>query len=178
MFFPKLVSRGLSSHKSPVRRGVFYKTGGADSPEMSNQRFNIRRYRQNDADPARNLVKFFKHQDISCDYIKSFLTNPANYLIVAEVDEEPVGFLLGYANQRIETASNRVYIHEIAVTPAYRRQGIGIGLVEYIRQEMEKDGIKKCFLITQRSNRGAVKFYTSIGFQIPNEDDVVFVSPG
>ena len=110
--------------------------------------------------------------------MERFLSNPANYLIVAEDGRKLVGFLLGYALDRLKENSHKMFIYEIEVAEVYRRKGIGTGLISQILEIVKRMNMMNAFVITNYSNEGAVEFYKSTGAEIENGDDVLFVFKG
>ena len=56
-------------------------------------------------------------------------------------------------------------IVNVAVLPAYRRQGIGKFLVQHALQEAKKQGVRSLSLEVRSSNFAAVDLYRSFGFE-------------
>ena len=136
---------------------------------------NVRRLEQGDAALAVDLVKSFAAKDVSLAYVERFLSNPLNYLIVAQVDREVAGFLLAHALQRLKQASYKMFIYEIDVAEKHRRKGVGTALIEYVREIVRKEEMLNAFVFTSYSNQGAVEFYKSTGGKMENGDDLMFV---
>jgi len=59
---------------------------------------------------------------------------------------------------------NEVDIHNLAVHPAYRRQGIGISLLQKVIGEAKRNGSSRITLEVRRSNDAAQRLYDSLGF--------------
>ncbi|MEC0310052.1 GNAT family N-acetyltransferase [Paenibacillus lautus] len=78
------------------------------------------------------------------------------------------GELCGYIGFRSPTSlhSNRHVLElNIAVHPAYQRQGIGQRLIEAVKDMARVEGISKLRLRVLSSNPGAFSFYRNCGFQ-------------
>ncbi len=135
----------------------------------------IKRLTPNDSHLAIQLISRFKSKKPSQTYLKNFLKNPHNYLLIAENDGKPVGFLLAYTMQRIDQDAIMIYIHEIEVTKEHRRKGVGKNLIEKLQHEAAQEKAVKSFVITNSSNLAACKLYESTGAKRPNQDDVVFI---
>lgn len=85
----------------------------------------------------------------------------------------------------IYTASDEGDLANIAVSPKYRRQGLGKALLTKICGEARALGVERLFLEVRESNGGAMALYSSVGFtQIgrrrnyyvnPREDAVTMV---
>lgn len=151
------------------------------APEIGfivNIEMKIRRLEPKDAALAIETVKSFEAKDVSLKYMEKFLLNPHNYLIVAEDDGEPVGFLLAHALQRLKQDSYKMFIYEIDVAEKHRRKGIGTALISHVREIVRTEKMLNAFVFTNHSNKGAVEFYKSTGGKIENGDDLMFVYEG
>ena len=84
-------------------------------------------------------------------------------VLVAEVDEQTVGFL---ALSFIAVLSGlRALIDDLAVDPAYRRQGIGATLVEAAMQRADRRGATHLLVDTSQGDPAARDFYQACGFE-------------
>ena len=84
-------------------------------------------------------------------------------VLVAEVDERVVGFLaLSFASA---LSGLRALIDDLAVDPAYRRQGIGAALVEAAIQRADRRGATNLLVDTSRGDAAARDFYQACGFE-------------
>jgi GNAT superfamily N-acetyltransferase len=71
-------------------------------------------------------------------------------------DEQVIGFLAGYSEQRDRTKC--FYIKEICVHPEHQGQGIGSHLLQHLEQETSQLGCNLIYLITMRESQ-AESFY-------------------
>jgi len=84
-------------------------------------------------------------------------------VLVAEVDGQVVGFL---ALSFIPALSGlRALIDDLALDPAYRRQGIGAALVEAAIQRADQRGATHLLVDTSRGDAAARDFYQACGFE-------------
>lgn len=84
-------------------------------------------------------------------------------VLVAEVDGQVVGFL---ALSFVPVLSGlRALIDDLAVDPAYRRQGIGAALVEAAIQRADRQGATHLLMDTSRGDPSACDFYQACGFE-------------
>jgi len=78
------------------------------------------------------------------------------------------GVIIGMANllYSVSTAlGERVGILEdVILLPAYRSQGVGRKLLEYLIQTAHQNGCRRITLLTDKENLGGQKFYTGLGF--------------
>ena len=138
----------------------------------------IRRLESNDTQLAAGLVKQFAAKAVSPEYLSKFLANPANYLVIAEVEGRLAGFLLAHALQRLKQESHKMFIYEIDVAEEFRRRKVGTALIGHVREIVRREKMMNAFVFTSYSNPGAVAFYQSTGGRIENGDDLMFVYDG
>ena len=85
----------------------------------------IKRLGPEDTAVAERAVRAFKATSRKPASLMSFLSNPANYLLVAEARGEPVGFLMAYHLDRADREAGQMFVYEIGVAAAWRRRGFG-----------------------------------------------------
>lgn len=99
-------------------------------------------------------------------YLRTLMSRDDAIAVVASNDEEIVGYAVG----RITTlpaffaARYRGYIHDVYVTEAYRRRGIGRRLVAEILSWLRLHGISMVELTVATRNE-AIPFWESLGFR-------------
>lgn len=139
----------------------------------------VKRLEATDALQAVSVVRVFYAKEVSPQHMERFLSNPANYLIVAEADGNShpawAGFLLAYALERLKEDALKMFIYDIEVAEQYRRQGVGTALIGHVRRIVKQEEMVSAFVFTNYSNEGAVGFYKSSGAKIVNGDDLLFV---
>jgi GNAT superfamily N-acetyltransferase len=84
-------------------------------------------------------------------------------VLVAEVDGEVVGFLVLSFVPAL--SGLRALLDDLAVDPAYRRQGIGAALVEAAIQRASRHGATHLLVDTSRGDPIARDFYQACGFE-------------
>ena len=104
----------------------------------------------------------------SKENIQLFLNRNPGTSFVAELNKQLVGAVLGGHDGR------RGYIHHLAVSPKYRRQGIGKLLINKCLGELKDRGILKCHILMFNNNKTALKFWESIGWFY--RDDICIIS--
>lgn len=97
--------------------------------------------------------------DDSFEGIKRFLERNPTTNYVAQDNDKLVGVILCGHDGR------RAYIYHTAVSPDYRRSGIGKVLVNTVLEALKKEGINKAALVVFSSNELGNKFWQSVGFQ-------------
>lgn len=110
----------------------------------------------------------------STEYFTTFLSKPENVFIVA-VDQEPVGFAVGYLLDRIDRDQRMMFFYEIGVASSRRREGIGVRLVEELKSVCRAEDVMKMWVPTARSNVAATRLYAKTGaVPHPNDDEVTY----
>jgi ribosomal protein S18 acetylase RimI-like enzyme len=61
---------------------------------------------------------------------------------------------------------HRGWVYYVAVSPAWRRRGIGAALMRAIEDALREMGCPKLNLQVRSSNRGAVDFYARLGYEV------------
>jgi len=92
-----------------------------------------------------------------------FRESPAMDVLVAEMEGKVVGFLALSFMPGLTRL--RALIGEMAVDPAYRRQGIGASLVEAAIQQATRRGATHLLVDTSRGDAAAQEFYHACGFE-------------
>lgn len=103
------------------------------------------------------------------DYFRPMLTDPTHLVLVAIVENKPVGFLVGYLKNKysvrpIDTAE----LHSMFVDKPYRGQKVGAALVEALLTWAKENGAERLSVSAYASNEGAIRFYKSFGFRPKN----------
>ena len=96
--------------------------------------------------------------DDSQEGIIKFLKRNPDTCFVAILHNKIVGAILTGSDGR------RGYIYHTAVSPEYRKKGIGNELVEQSLNALEQIGIHKTALVVFRDNESGNKFWEKLGF--------------
>ena len=96
-------------------------------------------------------------------HLEHFLRCDRNYLLVAIINEEPVGFVLAYRLMRVDRKQDMMLFYEVVVDEQYRMQGVGSELIGLLRQICREERIMKMWVSTNRSNAAAMELYSSTG---------------
>jgi ribosomal protein S18 acetylase RimI-like enzyme len=134
----------------------------------------IKRLRTEDASIACEISTLFKSKHAGQEYMQKFLSNESNYLLVAFEKKKPVGFILGYRLERVDTLRPMMFVYEIEVLEPYRKKGIAKALVNEFLEICKEHHYLKMFVITNESNISAMALYQSTGGKRKSKDDAVF----
>lgn len=91
---------------------------------------------------------------------------PAAEALLAECDEEPVGFALFYPFYSTFAGRNGMYLEDVYVKESHRRSGVGKALLEGFVARARECGCPKVEWRVLTWNDGAIRFYESLGAEI------------
>lgn len=134
----------------------------------------IKRLRKSDIRQLEEMIQAGGSTINSLENIMTFLSNEQNYLLAYIDNEKIVGILLAYALQRYDGRKEMLYLHEMDVLASYQKQGIGSKLMVALKEVKEQGDFDKIFLITNKSNQGAIALYQACGGQVSADDDIIF----
>lgn len=87
------------------------------------------------------------------------LTNPLSLWLVALAG----GAVVGYVGS--QTVLDEADVMNVAVDPAYRRQGVGKGLMLALMAVLRQAGVRTLALEVRASNEAAQALYKNLGFE-------------
>lgn len=90
--------------------------------------------------------------------LTAYLVQHRGLSFVAVTDDQVVGAVL------CGTDGRRGYLNHLAVSPAWRRHGIGRGLAERCITALHERGIEKCHLMVKSGNLDGQAFWTRLGW--------------
>ena len=137
----------------------------------------IERLGPGDAARAERAVRTFKTASRAEIALEAFLRNPANYLLVAEQENEAVGFLLAYRLERADREASQMFVYEVEVAPAWRGRRLASALMEKIKDLARAEEMFEAFVLTSRSNDAARRLYAHTGAVVEDDSAILFVYP-
>jgi ribosomal protein S18 acetylase RimI-like enzyme len=93
----------------------------------------------------------------------ALLDDPDTIFLVAFDGDVPVGFAFGYELDRRHGDERMLFVYELDVDEAYRRQGIATRLMQELLRLAEVDGITDAFVLTEPDNVAANGVYEKVG---------------
>ncbi|MBQ7919848.1 MAG: GNAT family N-acetyltransferase [Lachnospiraceae bacterium] len=103
------------------------------------------------------------------DYIYEIWEAENKDIIVAERDGVICGFACVHFVDKPESPyinARKFYdIEEFCVDEAFRRQGVATELIDFIKEDAKRRGMKRLELNMWEFNQGALAFYESVGFK-------------
>lgn len=130
----------------------------------------IKKLNAEDVELAKELFLFFQVDDNvqhpvipSDNYIHTLLSRHSFHVIIALQNGMVTGGLTAYELDMYKESVTEVFLYEIAVKPAYRKQGIGKRLIRFLKQSCAAKGIHEMYVGTEKNNLPAIKLYESTG---------------
>jgi ribosomal protein S18 acetylase RimI-like enzyme len=102
-----------------------------------------------------------------------FLGQDGHHLLIAYVDGQPAGFVSGVEMTHPDKGTE-MFLYELGVDAAFRRQGIGRALVDRLAALARQAGCDGMWTITDEDNEAARAAYEGAGAE-PETDQVVEV---
>jgi ribosomal-protein-alanine N-acetyltransferase len=96
------------------------------------------------------------------DATRRFLGDRGHHLLIAYVGDTPVGFVTGVEMTHPDKGSE-MFLYELGVAEAHRRQGIGKALVAALARLAREAGCYGMWALTDQDNRAALATYRAAG---------------
>jgi ribosomal-protein-alanine N-acetyltransferase len=119
---------------------------------------NIRPMREADLDAVLEIERVSFSTPWSRESFKNLMGRTDSALGVATVD----GTVVGYAV--VWFVGSEAELGNIAVSPAWRRRGLGFWLLDWALENARKRGVERIFLEVRVSNKAAQDLYERRGF--------------
>lgn len=103
--------------------------------------------------------------------IPGLRAHPARHIFLAYRNEAPIGIAVCFLGFSTFNARPLINIHDLAVLPEYRGQGVGRALLAAVEQKARELGCCKLTLEVQEYNRRARGLYEAFGFVQACVDD-------
>lgn len=137
--------------------------------------------RDADEDDVALLLRLIKHladyeklsHEVTTDeallHRNLFSPSPLAYAVIAECDDEPVGFALYFYNFSTFIGKPGVYLEDLYVEPDYRGRGIGKALLMHVARKAAMEGCGRMEWSVLNWNTPSIEFYKSLGAQAMDE---------
>jgi aminoglycoside 3-N-acetyltransferase I len=135
--------------------------------------FTVRRLSVGDADLLRSMLGVFAaafedavhytSNQPNDDYLRKLLSRDNVVALCAITGSEVVGGLVAYELMKFEQARSEIYIYDLAVAEAFRRQGVATALIEELQQIAAERGAFVIYVQADYGDEPAVALYTKLG---------------
>ena len=98
-------------------------------------------------------------------YLSRLLAKEHVIVLVALWAGHVVGGLVAYVLDKFERACSELYIYDLAVAEAHRRQGIATALIEHLRQIAAKHGARVIYVQADYGDGPAIALYEKTGIR-------------
>lgn len=126
---------------------------------------------ENDIELAQQLLALFQNAFNaksaalpSRKYLQGWLARPEYHAIVALQNDAVIGGLTAYELEQLN-GTREMFLYDIAVAQAQRRQGIGRALIAHMESLCVERGIAAWFVATEASETEAIGFYQANGLR-------------
>ena len=102
------------------------------------------------------------------DAVNRFLADPNHHLLIAYSGDFPAGFVSGVEVTHPDKGTE-MFLYELAVDEVHRRQGIGTGLVEALRDLAREHGCYGMWVLTDDDNAAAGATYRKAGGEVESQ---------
>ena len=99
----------------------------------------------------------------SASYLERLLSGPYLIALVATKHGVVVGGLVAYELQKFEQERTEIYIYDIAVAEAHRRQGIATALIGELKTLAAARNACAIFVQADRADAPAIALYSKLG---------------
>ncbi|MCE8028542.1 AAC(3)-I family aminoglycoside N-acetyltransferase [Halomonas daqingensis] len=96
-------------------------------------------------------------------YMERLLGSDTFIALVARMGDEIVGGLAAYVLHKFEQERSEIYIYDLAVREAHRRQGIATALIEYLQSIAAQRGAYVVFVQADHGDTPAIELYSKLG---------------
>lgn len=97
------------------------------------------------------------------EYLEELLSSPTFIALVALKGDQVVGGLAAYELRKIEQERSEIYIYDLAVSAAHRREGIATALIDALRDIGRERGAYVVYVQADPPDAPAVALYTKLG---------------
>lgn len=97
------------------------------------------------------------------DYLAKLLADDKFIALVARRDGEMIGALAAYELVKFEAERSEIYIYDLAVDEASRRQGVATALIDWLRSYAPAVGAWAIFVQADPPDAPAVALYEGLG---------------
>lgn len=142
-----------------LRSGGKPKLTTKPSSPLPDGRRVIRRLRSGDEARVQEARKLFDDPP-KPEATKHFLDSSDHHLLVAYLNDEPVGFVSGVEMTHPDKGTE-MFLYELGVDEGHRRQGIGKALVRKLADLARERDCYGMWVLTERDNAAALATYRS-----------------
>jgi aminoglycoside 3-N-acetyltransferase I len=136
--------------------------------------FSIRELGPNELVTAQRLFEMWRQEDNvtkpppSSETLMRLLSRPDFHAVAALREDEVIGGLTAYELEMYTEAATELFVYEVGVAAAHRRQGVGRALIEFARSLCRSRGLSALYVPAMADDARAVTFYQATGLKREN----------
>ncbi len=124
---------------------------------------HIRRATTDDLETLHSIEReCFTIEAFTKEQLEYLLKNPKGISLIAQMNNEIAGFIVGLIYDHYTTRTGHVYTLDVAVK--HRRRGVGVRLLGELEQRFVENGVEICYLEARRGNVAALALYRKHGY--------------
>ena len=108
---------------------------------------------------------------------EAFLRDPRHHIVVAIDSHVVVGFASAVHYLHPDKPSPELWINEVGVACTHRGRGIGKAMLQRLLDHARDLACAEAWVLTDRTNQGAMRLYESSGGVEATTNDVMFTFP-
>ena len=114
---------------------------------------------------AFNEVETYGGNPPSDTYLKDLLVSDYFIALAASKGDLVVGGLVAYELRKFEQQRSEIYIYDLAVSAAHRREGIAAALIDELKKIAASRGAYVIFVQADIGDEPAIALYTKLGIR-------------
>jgi aminoglycoside 3-N-acetyltransferase I len=99
----------------------------------------------------------------SQQYLERLLAKDSFILLAARKGDEVVGGIAAYELPKFEQARSEIYIYDLAVSAAHRREGIATAMIEELKRIAAERGAWVVYVQADYGDEPAIALYSKLG---------------
>ncbi len=108
-------------------------------------------------------VKTYSEAQPGSEYLKRLLGGDSFFALAAVKSCGVVGGLAAYELRKFEQERSEIYIYDLAVSAAHRKQGIATALIGELKKAAAERGAYVIYVQADREDAPAIALYTKLG---------------
>lgn len=108
-------------------------------------------------------VETYTRHKPSAEYLRRLLDKDSFVALAAVSNGDVIGGLAAYELMKFEQERSEIYIYDLAVSEAHRREGVATALIEHLRKIAQDRGAWVIYVQADLVDEPAVALYTKLG---------------
>jgi aminoglycoside 3-N-acetyltransferase I len=110
-------------------------------------------------------VETYAGNQPSADYLQQLLGGDYFIALAALKNDEVVGGIAAYELKKFEQERSEIYIYDLAVSVAHRREGIATALIQELKKLAAACGAYVIFVQADMGDEAAIALYSKLGIR-------------